>query len=75
MIGSFQQKLESIQHNAALPITGAIRGTSIEKIYSELERKLVLNIILASLQHKCWYIKLFLINYSTVCQLKILYMY
>ena len=71
MIGSFQQKLESIQHNAALPIT----GTSIEKIYSELERKLILNIILASLQHKCWYIKLFLINYSTVCQLKILYMY
>ena len=71
MIGSFQQKLESIQRNAALPIT----GTSIEKTYSELERKLILNIILASLQHKCWYIKLFLINYSTVCQLKILYMY
>ena len=35
-IGSFQKKLESIQYNAVLAITGAIRGTSREKIYSEL---------------------------------------
>ena len=30
-IGYFQKKLESIQYNAALAITGAIRGTSREK--------------------------------------------
>ena len=33
----FQKKLESIQYNAALAIAGAIRGTSREKIYSELD--------------------------------------
>ena len=36
-IGCFQKKLEPIQYNAALAITGAIRGTSREKIYSELD--------------------------------------
>ena len=30
---SFHQKLESIQYNAALAITGAIRGSSREKLY------------------------------------------
>ena len=30
---SFQAKMESIQYNACLAITGAIRGTSREKIY------------------------------------------
>ena len=35
-IGPFQKKLESIQYNAALAITGSVRGTSREKIYSEL---------------------------------------
>ena len=35
-IGSFQKKLETIQYNAALAITGAIRGSSREKVYSEL---------------------------------------
>ena len=30
------QKIESVQYNAALAITGAIRGTSKEKLYSEL---------------------------------------
>ena len=35
-IESFQDKLKSIQYNVALAITGAIRGTSREKIYSEL---------------------------------------
>ena len=29
---SFQQKMETIQYNAALPITGAIRGSSREKV-------------------------------------------
>ena len=33
---SFHQKLDSIQYNAALAITGAIRGTSREKVYHEL---------------------------------------
>ena len=33
---SFCQKFESRQYNAALDITGAIRGTSQTKIYAEL---------------------------------------
>ena len=33
---SFQQKMETIQYNAALAITGAIRGSSREKLYQEL---------------------------------------
>ena len=33
---SFQQKMETIQYNAALAITGAIRGSSREKRYQEL---------------------------------------
>ena len=33
---SFYQKMESIQYNAALAITSAIRGTSREKLYQEL---------------------------------------
>ena len=31
-----QQKMETIQHNAALAITGAIRGSSREELYQEL---------------------------------------
>ena len=33
---SFHQRTESIQYNAAIAITGAIRGTSSEKLYQEL---------------------------------------
>ena len=33
---SFYQKLESIQYNAALALTGAIKGKSREKLYQEL---------------------------------------
>ena len=33
---SFHQKLESIQYNACLPITGAIRGTSRVELYQEI---------------------------------------
>ena len=33
---SFHQKLESLQYNAFLAITGTIRGSSREKIYQEL---------------------------------------
>ena len=47
---SFHQKLESIQYNAALAITGAIRGNSSEKLYQELG--------LESLQQRRWYRKL-----------------
>ena len=36
---SFHQKLESIQYNAALAITGAIRGSSREKLCQELGLK------------------------------------
>ena len=32
----FTNKIESVQYNAALAITGCIRGTSREKLYSEL---------------------------------------
>ena len=34
--GSFSKKLENIQYNAALAITGAIKGTSQEKFYKDL---------------------------------------
>ena len=47
---SFQQKVESIQYNAAVAITGAIRGTYKEKRFEELG--------LESLQHSRWYRKL-----------------
>ena len=32
----FSNKLETVQYNAALAITGAIKGTSHEKLYQEL---------------------------------------
>ena len=47
---SFQSKMESIQYNACLAITGATQGTSREKIYQELG--------LESLQLHRWYRKL-----------------
>ena len=47
---SFHQKLEYIQHNACLVITGAIRGTSKENLYE--------NIDLESLQVRLWNRKL-----------------
>ena len=33
---SFHQNLESLQYSAAISITGAIRGTSSEKLFQEL---------------------------------------
>ena len=33
---SFNQKLDSIQYNAAIAITGVIRGTFKEKLYDQL---------------------------------------
>ena len=47
---SFHQKLESIQYNASLALTGAIRRSSREKLYQELG--------LESLQLRRWYRKL-----------------
>ena len=47
---SFHQKVETIQYNAALAITGAIRGTSREKLYQELG--------LESLEQRRWFRKL-----------------
>ena len=47
---SFHQNLETFQYNAALAITGAVRGTSTEKLYQELG--------LGSLQQGLWYRKL-----------------
>ena len=47
---SFQQKMETIQYNAALAITGAIKGASREKLYQELG--------LEALQQRRWYRKL-----------------
>ena len=32
----FNDKIEAVQYNAALAITGCVRGTSREKLYSEL---------------------------------------
>ena len=53
IILSNQPKMESIQCNTCLAITGAIRGTSIAKIYQELD--------LESLQLRRWYRKLCLL--------------
>ena len=58
---SFRNKLESVQYNAALAITGAIRGSSREKLYQGLGLK--------SLKSQPWYQKLCL--YSCFSNLKI----
>ena len=58
---TFHQKMESIQYNAALAITGAIRGSSREKLYQELG--------LEPLQQRRWYRKLcffFQINWKQI---------
>ena len=47
---SFKEKLESIQYNVCLALTGAISGMPKEKIYQELG--------LESLRHLCWCRKL-----------------
>ena len=44
---SFCNKLESVQYKAALAITGAIQGTSRDKLYQELG--------LESLKSRRWY--------------------
>ena len=47
---SFCEKLKYVQHKAALAITGAIQGTSRDKIYQELG--------LESLKSRRWYKRL-----------------
>ena len=47
---TFQNKIESIHYNAYLTISGAIRGTSKERLYKKLD--------LESLQNCRWYRKL-----------------
>ena len=47
---TFQQKMESVQYNATLAITGAVRGSSRENFYQELG--------LESLQQRRWYRKI-----------------
>ena len=47
---SFHAKLESLQYNATLAITGAIRGSSTEKMYEELGLK--------TLKSRRWYRKM-----------------
>ena len=47
---SFRNRIESVQYNAALAITGAIKGSSCERIYQELG--------LESLQERRWYRRL-----------------
>ena len=50
---SFSQKIETVQYNAALAITGAIKGTSQIKVYNELG--------LESLEFRRWFRKLFVL--------------
>ena len=61
---SFHQNI-TIHYNAALAITGAVRGTSREKIYQELGFE--------SLQQRRWYVKLCflfkIINNQSPCYL------
>ena len=47
---SSREKLESVQYKAELAITGAIQGTSCDKIYQELG--------LESLKSRRWYKRL-----------------
>ena len=49
---SFHQRLQSIQHNAAIAITRTIRGTSLEKLFQELG--------LETLKSRRWFRKLYL---------------
>ena len=51
---SFHAKLESLQYNATLAITGAIRGSSTEKMYEELG--------LESLKSRHWYREMSFLN-------------
>ena len=62
---SFHQKLESLQYNACLAITGAIRGSSREKIYQELGFE--------SLQQRRWYRNLCSFYKSLKTKVRVIY--
>ena len=47
---SFESRIESIQCNPCIAITGVIQGTSMERLYRELG--------LESLSDRCWFQKL-----------------
>ena len=49
---SFHQRLESIQYNAIIAITGTVRGTSSEKLFQELG--------LETLKSRRWFRKVYL---------------
>ena len=51
---SFKRKIEMIQYKVALVITGAIKGTSRERLYQEL--------VLESLADRRWSLRLFFFN-------------
>ena len=53
----FHQKIESVQYNGCVAITGAIRGTSKEKLYDELG--LVSLQLVAGSESKCFFYKLY----------------
>ena len=63
---AFSNKLETIQYNAALAITGAIKGTSRKKLYQEIG--------LEYLQQRRWMRRLFLF-YKVVSTKLPAYMY
>ena len=58
---SLHEKLETFQYNPSLVITGAIRGTSEEKLYQELGFE--------SLQQRSWSRKLCIFHniFSRIC--------
>ena len=51
---SFKSRIESIQYKACIAITGAIQGTSRERLYRELG--------LESLSDRCWFRKLTIVK-------------
>ena len=58
---SFESRIESIQCNPCIAITGVIQGTSMERLYRELD--------LESLSDRCWFQKLaFFIKLSKIVQ-------
>ena len=54
---SFHKKLESVPYNAALAMTGAIRGTNTERLYQELGLESLQN--RAKLRRLCLFYKIF----------------
>ena len=57
----FCKKIESVQYKECLAITGAIQGTSQEKLYQELG--------LGCLSDRLWYKKLFFYNIKNKLEL------